>query len=220
MKLYYAPGFSSMADHIAMLEAKLQFDLVKVDLRTKEIEDGGSYTDINPKGHVPALMFDTGELLTENAAILAWVADRAPSMAPQGELGRYRLIEMLSFLASEIYKRFPIYLSVTEESRAVIRGRYCSASASWPSVWNARTTCSATASARRTRICSYWRAARSNSGSRSQRAFATTWRASRHAPLCGRRNGAKRSPRLRPLNRDGMSSLFGNSTADVVGQGW
>ncbi|WP_274426522.1 glutathione S-transferase N-terminal domain-containing protein [Chelativorans sp. YIM 93263] len=121
MKLFYAPGFSSIADHIAMLEAELQFDLVKVDIWTKQIEGGGSYTDINPKGYVPALMFDDGELLTENAAILAWVADHAPDLAPRGELGRYRLIEMLSFLASEIHKRFPIYFSVSEDSKPVLR---------------------------------------------------------------------------------------------------
>lgn len=121
MKLFYAPGFSSIADHIAMLEAGLRFDLVKVDILTKQIEGGGSYTDINPKGYIPALMFDDGELLTENAAILAWVADRAPNLAPRGELGRYRLIEMLSFLASEIHKRFPIYFSVSEDPKAVLR---------------------------------------------------------------------------------------------------
>lgn len=121
MKLYYAPGFSSIADHIAMLEAGLRFDVVKVDIETKQIEGGGSYTDINPKSYVPALLFDDGELLTENAAILAWFADRAPDLAPRGPLGRYRLIEMLSFLASEIHKRFPIYFAVSEDSKAVLR---------------------------------------------------------------------------------------------------
>lgn len=117
MKLYYAPGFTSLADHIAMLEAGIEFELVKVDLSTKEIEGGGSYIDINPTGYVPALKFDDGEVLTENAAILAWVADREPRLAPRGPLGRYRLIEMLSFIASEIHKRFPAYLSAPEESR-------------------------------------------------------------------------------------------------------
>ena len=120
MKLYYAPGFTSLADHIAMLEAGLQFDLVKVDIWTKQIEDGGNYVDVNPTGYVPALVFDDGEMLTENVAILAWVADRAPALAPQGPLGRYRLIEMLSFIASEIHKRFPTYLSVPEEAREPI----------------------------------------------------------------------------------------------------
>ena len=120
MKLYYAPGFTSLADHIAMLEAGIEFDLVKVDLSTKEIEGGGSYIDINPTGYVPALKFDDGEVLTENAAILAWVADREPRLAPRGLLGRYRLIEMLSFIASEIHKRFPAYLSAPEEGREPI----------------------------------------------------------------------------------------------------
>ena len=120
MKLYYAPGFTSLADHIAMLEAGIQVDIVKVGISTKEIEGGGSYTDINPTGYVPALMFDDGEVLTENAAILAWVADREAGLAPSGPLARYRLIEMLSFIASEIHKRFPAYLSAPEESREPI----------------------------------------------------------------------------------------------------
>jgi glutathione S-transferase len=120
MKLYYAPGFSSLADHIAMLEAGLQFDLMKVDIWTKQIEGGGNYVDINPTGYVPALVFDDGDVLTENVAILAWVADRAPGLAPQGPLGRYRLIEMLSFIGSEIHKRFPAYLSAPEDAREPI----------------------------------------------------------------------------------------------------
>src|SRR5688572_26965224 len=113
MKLYCAPGFSSLADHIAMLEAGLQFDIVKVDISTKQLAGGGLYTDINPNGYVLALVLYDDEMLTENFAILTWVADRAPSLMPPGPLGRYRLIEMLSFIASEIHKRFPIYLAAT-----------------------------------------------------------------------------------------------------------
>jgi glutathione S-transferase len=119
MKLYCAPGFSSLADHIAMLEAGLRFDIVKVDFGTKEIE-GGSFFDVNPSGQVPALMFDDGEVLTENTAILAWVADQSSSLAPHGDLGRYRLIETLALIASEIHKRFPIYLSLPESVREAI----------------------------------------------------------------------------------------------------
>src|SRR5688572_28031928 len=117
MKLYYAPGITILADHIAMLEAGLQFDIVKVDIWTKQIEGGGNYVDVNPTGYVPALMFDDGEMLTENVAILAWLPDRAPDLAPRGPLARYRLIEMLTFIASEIHKRFPPYLSVPEHAR-------------------------------------------------------------------------------------------------------
>jgi glutathione S-transferase len=121
MKLFCAPGFSSLADHIAMLEAGLQFDIVKVDIETGQMEGGGLYTDVNPKGYVPALVLEDGEMLTENVAILTWVADRAPNLAPPGHLGRYRLIEMLSFIASEIHKRFPIYLSAAEATQEVLR---------------------------------------------------------------------------------------------------
>jgi glutathione S-transferase len=120
MKLYCAPQFSSLADHIAMLEAGMQFDIVKIDIGTKEMEGGGSYFDINPMGQVPALVFDDGEVLTENAAILTWVAGQAPKLAPQGALARYRLIEMLSCIASELHKRFPIYLSLPEEAQKPI----------------------------------------------------------------------------------------------------
>ncbi|ULR47519.1 glutathione S-transferase N-terminal domain-containing protein [Rhizobium sp. K102] len=121
MKLYSAPGFTSLADHIAMLEAGIQFDLVKVDLETKRVEGGGRYLDINPTGYVPALMFDDGEVMTENVAILMWIADRAAELAPQGHLGRYRLIEMLSFIATEIHKRFPTYLALPENVREPTR---------------------------------------------------------------------------------------------------
>jgi glutathione S-transferase len=121
MKLFCAPGFSSLADHIAMLEAGLPFDFVKVDFETKQIEGGGDYVAVNPKGYVPALIFDDGAVLTENVAILAWIADQAPSLAPQGHLGRHRLIEMLSFIASEIHKRFPFYLSLPEELQGPIQ---------------------------------------------------------------------------------------------------
>lgn len=106
MKLYLTPGACSLADHIAMHEAGLDFDRVRVDLQTKRTEDGGDFTEINPKGYVPALVLDDGHVLTENVAILSWVADRAPQLAPGGELGRTRLIEELSFIATELHQPF------------------------------------------------------------------------------------------------------------------
>jgi glutathione S-transferase len=121
MKLYSAPGFSSLADHIALLEAGVTFDLVKVDFDTKRMDAGGSFLEINPKGQVPALLFDDGELLTENVAILAWAADREPRLAPDGPMGRYRLLEMLGFIASEIHKRFPIMITAPEDAKAGLR---------------------------------------------------------------------------------------------------
>ena len=106
MKLYFAPGACSLVDHIAMHEAGLPFDRVQVDLKTKRTEDGRDYTTINPKGYVPALEFDDGEVLTENIAILSFVADKAPQLTPEGRLGHFRLLEMLAFISTEIHKAF------------------------------------------------------------------------------------------------------------------
>src|SRR5512132_4029258 len=78
MKLYLTPGACSLAAHIALQEAGLVFDRIRVDLETKRTEDGSDYTKINPKGYVPALVLDDEQLLTENVAILSWVADRRP----------------------------------------------------------------------------------------------------------------------------------------------
>jgi glutathione S-transferase len=106
MKLYLTLGACSLADHIAMQEAGLVFDRVRVDLQTKHTEDGGDFNEVNPKSYVPALVLDDGQLLTENVAILNWVAERAPKLALGGELGRIRLIEMLAFIATELHKPF------------------------------------------------------------------------------------------------------------------
>ena len=77
MILYLAPGACSLADHIALHEAGLNFDHVKVDLKTHRTEDGRDYTVINPKGYVPALLLSSGEILTENIAILSWISDQS-----------------------------------------------------------------------------------------------------------------------------------------------
>jgi glutathione S-transferase len=106
MKLFFTPGACSLADHIALHEADLEFDRVRVDLRTKRTEDGRDFNEVNPKGYVPALVLDDGQLLTENVAILAWVAERAPRLTPGGDMGRIRLIEMLAFIGSELHKPF------------------------------------------------------------------------------------------------------------------
>ena len=120
MKLYLTPGACSLAEHIALHEAGLAFDHVRVDLRTKRTEDGGDFNEVNPKGYVPALVLDDGQSLTENVAILAWIADRAPELAPEGELGRIRLIETLAFIATELHKTFVRSLFPTsDEDRKV-----------------------------------------------------------------------------------------------------
>jgi glutathione S-transferase len=106
MKLYLAPGACSLADHIALHEADMTFEAVKVDLKAKRTEDGRDFTQINPKGYVPALELENGEVLTENVAIMDFISDRARLASPDGDLGRYRLIEMLTFISTEIHKQF------------------------------------------------------------------------------------------------------------------
>ena len=120
MKLFFVPGFSSLAAHIALLDAGIAFEAAEVDVESKRLGDGSLYLAVNPKGLVPSLQFDDGAVLTENVAILAWIADRAPDLMPRGEFGRYRLLEMLGFIASEIHKRFPIYFSLSGDAQEMI----------------------------------------------------------------------------------------------------
>ena len=123
MKLYYSPGACSQAPHIVLREAGLAFDLAKVDLATKRLDTGEDYLAINPKGAVPALELDDGAILTENAVVLQYIADRAPAAAlipPFGTIARYRLLEWLNFIATELHKGFaPLFHpSGREEERA------------------------------------------------------------------------------------------------------
>jgi glutathione S-transferase len=119
MKLYYAPGACSFAPHIALVEAGLKADVVKVDLRTHKLADGTDYYRINPKGYVPLLELDDGTKLSEVAVILQYIADRVPGkLAPElGSMQRYRLMEWLNFIASEIHKGFgPLWYAETPEA--------------------------------------------------------------------------------------------------------
>ncbi len=110
MKLYMSPGACSLCPHIALREAGAEFELVRVNLQEKKLPDGADYLSVNPKGQVPVLELDDGETLTENAAIVQYVADQYPQsdLAPAvGTIGRYRLQEWLSFIGSELHKNFP-----------------------------------------------------------------------------------------------------------------
>ena len=118
MRLYLAPGACSLADHIALHEAGIAFDRVRVDLKTHMTEDGRDYRTVNPKGYVPALVFDDGQVLTENVAILSWIADRAPELAPDGDMGRYRLLEMLAYLSTELHKAFKPFFNPAADADA------------------------------------------------------------------------------------------------------
>ncbi|ABI59602.1 glutathione transferase GstA [Nitrosomonas eutropha] len=107
MKLYYAPGSCSLAPHIALREAGLNFELEKVDLASKQTEHGEDFTKINPNGYVPTLKLDNGEILSEVAVLLQYIADEKPDakLAPKfGGMERYRLMEWLNFIATEIHK--------------------------------------------------------------------------------------------------------------------
>jgi glutathione S-transferase len=109
MKLYYLAAACSLASNIALRDAGLKFELVKVNRHTHRTADGQDYYEINPKGYVPALMLDNGEVLTENVAVLQYIADRNPAAKlapPFGSMERYRLVEWLSFISSEVHKGF------------------------------------------------------------------------------------------------------------------
>jgi glutathione S-transferase len=107
MKLYYSPGACSLSPHIALLEAGLPYDLVKVDLRAKKLENGDDYLKVNPKGQVPALVLDSGELVTEGPVIIQMIADKVPAknLAPARDgTERYKLLEWLTYINSELHK--------------------------------------------------------------------------------------------------------------------
>ncbi len=126
MKLYYSPGACSLSPHIALREAGLAFDAETVDLSSKKTKSGADYRAINPKGAVPALQLDNGQVLTEGSAIVQYIADQKPAtkLAPAaGSLERYRLQEWLNYIASEIHKGFsPLFNpKATDEWKQVIK---------------------------------------------------------------------------------------------------
>ncbi len=109
MKLYYTPGVCSLAPHIVLREAELNFTLERVDPQTKQTERGTDFRTINPNAYVPALEIDKGVILTEGPAIMQFIADQAPNarlMPPANSMDRYRLLSWLNFITSEIHKGF------------------------------------------------------------------------------------------------------------------
>ncbi|HEX8570103.1 MAG TPA: glutathione transferase GstA [Caulobacteraceae bacterium] len=122
MKLYYAPGACSLAPHIAAREAGVPLELAQVSFPKKNVEGEGSFYDINPKGAVPALRLDDGSVLTENAVLLQYIAEQAPQsdlLPPAGSSERWRLLELVNFIATEVHKGFgPLWNpAVTPEVR-------------------------------------------------------------------------------------------------------
>jgi glutathione S-transferase len=121
MKLYYAPAACSLAPHIAAREAGLDLTLEKVDLGAKKTESGRDYLTVNRKGAVPALEIDGGEVLTENAIVLQYLADKAPQsgLIISNGMARWRFLELVNFIATELHKGFgPLW-----DSRTTATGR-------------------------------------------------------------------------------------------------
>ena len=128
MKLYYSPGACSLSPHIALLEAGLPYDLVKVDLRAKKLENGDDFLQVNPKGQVPALALDSGEMVTEGPIIIQMIADKAADkkLAPARDSNeRYKLLEWLNYITTELHKNLgPMFSPVlADDAKAFFKDR-------------------------------------------------------------------------------------------------
>lgn len=119
MKLYYAPLACSLADHIALREAGFDFETERVDLRTLKTETGADFRGVSAKGYVPALVLDDGQMVTENVAVLDWIAGQAPALSVDAPLGRTRVLEALTYITTEIHRAFkPMWHHGTAEAKA------------------------------------------------------------------------------------------------------
>lgn len=126
MKLFLKPGACSLSPHIVLEEAGLRYETEVVDLKTKVTASGANYAELNPKGYVPALLLDSGELLTEGPAIVQYLADLVPEkkLAPaNGTLARYQLQSWLTFIGTEIHKNFSPFFNpaATPEMKELAR---------------------------------------------------------------------------------------------------
>jgi glutathione S-transferase len=128
MKLYYSPGACSLSPHIVLRETGLPFELVLASTKTHKLADGTDYYTINPKGYVPLLELDDGQRLSEGPAIVQYIGDKAPAsglMPAAGTMARYRQIEWLNFVSTELHKSYsPLFNpAMPEEGKAVYRQR-------------------------------------------------------------------------------------------------
>jgi glutathione S-transferase len=128
MKLYYSPGACSLSPHIVLRESGLKFDTVLASTKSHKLQDGTDYYTINPKGYVPLLELDDGQRLSEGPAIVQYIADQVPAsgLAPAaGTMARYRLMEWLNFISTELHKSFsPLFTpGMPEEAKALYRER-------------------------------------------------------------------------------------------------
>jgi glutathione S-transferase len=122
VKLYYSPLACSLADHIALEEVGASYERERVDLHAKRTASGQDFTEINRKGYVPVLVLDDGEVLTENIALLDWIASGHPQLMPRGPLGRTRVLEALTYISTEIHRAFkPMWHPSDEAEKAKAR---------------------------------------------------------------------------------------------------
>ena len=126
MKLYYFPGACSLSPHIALRESGLSFELDRIDPKTKKTQSGGDFLKVNPKGYVPVLQLDDGQTLTEAAVIVQYVADKKPEaklLPPAGSFERYRALEWLNYVATELHKGIGALFnpSLTDPWKQVLR---------------------------------------------------------------------------------------------------
>ena len=120
MKLYYSPGACSLAAHIILNEINVDFDLERVNLKTHKTEKGADYYAINPKGYVPALEINPGLILTENVAILPFLAQHDPKqdLIPPSGLGRAKVLEWLGYLNSELHDAYAVFFGAPLSAEA------------------------------------------------------------------------------------------------------
>jgi glutathione S-transferase len=122
VKLYYSPLACSLADHIALEESGVSCDFERVDLHAKVTASGRDFTAITRKGYVPVLVLDDGQVLTENIAILDWIASRHPQLSVGGPLGRTRVLEAMTYISTEIHRAFkPMWHRGDEAEQAQAR---------------------------------------------------------------------------------------------------
>ena len=130
MKLFYSSGSCSLSPHIVAHEAGIELRLQKVDLKTKTVTAEGDYWAINPKGSVPALELDDGQILTEGPTVVQYLADLKPQKGlapPAGTLARYRLQEWLGYINSELHKTYsPLFRAETPAETRIERLAYLS----------------------------------------------------------------------------------------------
>lgn len=119
MKLYYCPWACSLAAHIMLHEVGAPFANESVDIRTKITASGADFNSVTRKGYVPALRLDDGEIVTENIAVLDYLAGVYPQFGLDGPLGRTRLVEALAYISTELHKSFkPFWHNGTDEQKA------------------------------------------------------------------------------------------------------